>query len=138
MIGDRKIAGTHTFRVRSPLNSKELDPPFHMASELDVDAALRLADEAFQTYRETTGQARATFLERIGEEIMAIGDALIARAHVETGLPEARFIASRNMRFSGCPSRMLFTTAIPCGARLRLRCNRTVRTRCQGSLAETH
>ena len=53
-----------------------------MASELDVDAALRLADEAFQTYRQTTGEARAAFLERIGDEIMAIGDVLIARAHV--------------------------------------------------------
>ena len=66
-----------------------------MASELDVDAALRLADEAFQIYRETTGEARAAFLERIGDEIMAIGDALIARAHVETGLPEARLTGER-------------------------------------------
>ena len=47
-----------------------------MALEPDVDAALRLADEAFQTYRASTGAARAAFLDRIGEEIMAIGDAL--------------------------------------------------------------
>jgi NADP-dependent aldehyde dehydrogenase len=95
LVGDRTIAGTHTFRARSPLDSAELDPPFHMASELDVDAALRLAHEAFQTYRETTGEARAAFLERIGDEIMAIGDALIARARVETGLPDARLTGER-------------------------------------------
>jgi alpha-ketoglutaric semialdehyde dehydrogenase len=95
LIGDRKVAGTQTFRARSPLDSAELEPPFQMASELDVDAALRLADEAFQTYRETTGEARAAFLERIGDEIMAIGDALIARAHLETGLPEARLTGER-------------------------------------------
>ena len=95
LIGDRKVAGTQTFRARSPLDSAELDPPFQMASELDVDAALRLADEAFQIYRETTGEVRAAFLDRIGDEIMAIGDALIARAHVETGLPEARLTGER-------------------------------------------
>ncbi len=60
-----------------------------------MDAALRLAGEAFQAYRQTTGEARAAFLERIGDEIMAIGDALIARAHVETGLPEARLTGER-------------------------------------------
>jgi len=95
VIGDRTIAGTQTFRARSPLDGSELDPPFHMASALDVEATLRLADEAFQTYRETTGDVRAAFLERIGDEIMGLGDALIARAHVETGLPAARLTGER-------------------------------------------
>lgn len=95
LIGERKIGGISTFRARSPLDSTELEPAFHMANELDVDAALRLAGEAFQTYRQTTGAVRAAFLERIGDEIMAIGDALIARAHVETGLPEARLTGER-------------------------------------------
>ena len=66
-----------------------------MASERDVDAALRLADEAFQTYRTSTGEARAAFLERIGDEIVALGDALVARAHLETGLPDARLVGER-------------------------------------------
>lgn len=95
VIGGREIAGTETFRARSPLDRSELDPPFHMASALDVDAALRLADDAFQAYRDTSGEARAAFLERIGDEIMALGDALIARAHVETGLPDARLTGER-------------------------------------------
>src|SRR5262245_28377013 len=95
LIGNRRIAGAPTFRARSPLDSAELDPGFHMASELDVDAALRLADEAFQTYRASSGEARAALLERIGDEISALGDALIARAHVETGLPEARLAGER-------------------------------------------
>jgi NADP-dependent aldehyde dehydrogenase len=95
LVGGRQVAGTQTFFARSPLDGSQLQPPFHMASELDVDAALRLADEAFQVYRQTTGEARAAFLERIGDEIMAIGDALIARAHVETGLPEGRLTGER-------------------------------------------
>jgi alpha-ketoglutaric semialdehyde dehydrogenase len=95
VIGGREIAGLETFRARSPLDGTDLDPPFHMASSGDVEASLRLADEAFQAYRETTGEARAVFLEGVGDEIMALGDALIARAHVETGLPAARLIGER-------------------------------------------
>jgi NADP-dependent aldehyde dehydrogenase len=95
VIGGREIAGTQTFRARSPLDGTALDPPFHRASTLDVDRALRLADEAFQAYRESTGEARAALLERIGDEIVALGDALIARAHVETGLPDARLTGER-------------------------------------------
>ncbi len=95
VIGGREIAGTQTFRARSPLDGSALDPPFHMASPLDVDATLRLADEAFQAYRETAGDVRAAFLERIGDEIMGLGDALITRAHLETGLPAARLIGER-------------------------------------------
>jgi NADP-dependent aldehyde dehydrogenase len=66
-----------------------------MASEDDVEAALQLADQAFQVYRASTGEARAAFLERIGDEIMAMGDALVTRAHIETGLPEARLVGER-------------------------------------------
>jgi hypothetical protein len=43
----------------------------------------------------TTGEQRAAFLERVGEEIMTLGDELIARSHAETGLPEARLIGER-------------------------------------------
>lgn len=66
-----------------------------MATEVDVEAALDAADMAFRTYRQTTGEARAAFLERIADEIVALGDALIHRAHVETGLPEARLTGER-------------------------------------------
>jgi NADP-dependent aldehyde dehydrogenase len=95
VIGGREIAGTQTFRARSPLDGTELDPPFHMASALDVDASLQSADEAFQTYREATGETRAALLERVSDEILALGDALIERAHVETGLPSARLTGER-------------------------------------------
>ena len=54
-----------------------------------------LAEAAFASYRETTGAQRAAFLERIADEIMALGDDLIQRAHSETGLPEARLTGER-------------------------------------------
>lgn len=90
-IGDRLSRGTgETFRAVSPLDSKPLQTDFHLADVKDVDTAMELAEKAFATYRETTGERRAVFLERIADEIMALGDDLIKRTHQETGLPEAR------------------------------------------------
>jgi NADP-dependent aldehyde dehydrogenase len=84
-----------TFRAVSPLTSTPLDPPFHAANIDDVETAMALAEAAFATYRETTGEQRAAFLDRIAEEILALGDDLIARAHLETGLPPARLTGER-------------------------------------------
>jgi NADP-dependent aldehyde dehydrogenase len=72
-----------------------LQPDFRAATVGDVDAAMKLADAAFTKYRQTTGLQRAEFLERIADEIMALGDALIARAKAETGLPEPRLVGER-------------------------------------------
>jgi NADP-dependent aldehyde dehydrogenase len=95
-IGDRLSPGEgKTLRATSPLDSKPLPPEFHLSSEKDVNAALELAEQAFRTYRETTGEQRAVFLERIADEIMALGDDLVTRAHQETGLPEARLTGER-------------------------------------------
>ena len=84
-----------TARPVSPLNRLPLEPAFFQAGQAEVDAAMELAEQAFVLYRETTGAQRASFLERIAEEILALGDGLITRAHQETGLPEARLTGER-------------------------------------------
>ena len=61
----------------------------------DVDAAMRAAAEAFADYRARSAEARATFLDAIAAEIESLGDALVARATAETGLPAARIQAER-------------------------------------------
>jgi len=95
-VGDQLSHGAgKTFRATSPLDSKPFPPTFHFAGKKDVDAAMELAEAAFKSCRETTGEQRAAFLERIAGEIMALGDALIQRAHQETGLPEARLTGER-------------------------------------------
>ncbi|MGD0349482.1 MAG: aldehyde dehydrogenase (NADP(+)) [Verrucomicrobiota bacterium] len=95
-IGDQLSHGAgKTFRATSPLDSKPLPPTFHFAGKKDVDAAMELAEWAFRAHREITGEQRAAFLERIADEIMALGDDLIQRAHQETGLPEARLTGER-------------------------------------------
>ncbi len=61
----------------------------------DVAAACAAAEAAFDAYRATDNDARAAFLERIGDEIVAIGDDLIATAMRESGLPRARLEGER-------------------------------------------
>ena len=61
----------------------------------DVAAACRAAEAAFDIYRATSKEERARFLERIAEEILALGDALIEAAMRESGLPRARLEGER-------------------------------------------
>lgn len=95
-IGRRLSAGTgETVQAASPLDGTPQAPPFFAAGPTDVDAAMDLAEAAFAVYRESTGAQRAAFLERIAEEIMALGDELLTRARQETGLPVARLAGER-------------------------------------------
>lgn len=96
ILGAATSNGTgKTFQARSPLDSSLLPETFYEAGPSEVDQALTLAEEAFVTYRRSTGEARGAFLEAIAEEILGAGDALIQRAMAETGLPEARLIGER-------------------------------------------
>jgi NADP-dependent aldehyde dehydrogenase len=61
----------------------------------DVEAACAAAESAFETYRNTGREERAAFLDRIGDEIVAIGDILIETAMRESGLPRARLEGER-------------------------------------------
>ena len=99
--GQSLIAGTpaqnsgSSFRAISPLDKTELEPAFHESPSDDVNRALAAAEDAFPLYRRLSAEARAVFLERIAEEILAIGDDLLQRAHVETGLPLDRLTGER-------------------------------------------
>jgi alpha-ketoglutaric semialdehyde dehydrogenase len=84
-----------SYRVVSPLTSEPLEPEFHECTGAAVERALTLADDAFVTYRALSAEKRAEFLNRIGDEIMAIGDVLLERAHQETGLPLDRLTGER-------------------------------------------
>ena len=72
-----------------------LAPDYPVSDIADVAAACAAAEAAFDAYRATDSERRAAFLTAIGEEIVALGDALIERAHAETGLPIARLTGER-------------------------------------------
>src|SRR4051812_11255019 len=80
-------AGGETFRGFNPSTGQDLDPAYQGATGAGVDRVMRLADAAFEGYRHKTPRERAAFLVAIGEQIDAVGDALLERAAAETGLP---------------------------------------------------
>jgi NADP-dependent aldehyde dehydrogenase len=96
VIGASAVFGAHgVARAVDPARHAEIEPPFGQCGQEDVDRACALAEAAFDTYRETTLEQRAAFLERIAAEIEGIGPALTARATQETGLPAARLEGER-------------------------------------------
>ncbi|MGK2908467.1 MAG: aldehyde dehydrogenase (NADP(+)) [Sphingobium sp.] len=76
-------------------NGQPVGDSIAISSLDDVAAACAAAEAAFNSYRATDREARARFLERIGEEIIAIGDELIVTAMRESGLPRARLEGER-------------------------------------------
>ena len=96
LIGKSASAGREAaIRGIDPSTGKELDPPYGGANAADLERACALAAAAFDKYRETSNEARAKFLETIAERIVGIGDALIERAMLESGLPRARLEGER-------------------------------------------
>lgn len=90
-IGAERVTGTGAqIRSTNPHTGQELDPPYHHGQAADVARACQLAEEAFDTYRSTHPWQRARFLESIAHHLTAATDAIVERAHLETGLPLAR------------------------------------------------
>ncbi len=87
--------GSTTFRAINPATREKLDPPFHDATQEELDRSLELADRAFQARRSVTAEQTAAFLERIADEIEAAGDGLIERCEQETALPPGRLTMER-------------------------------------------
>src|ERR1041385_6870938 len=95
-IGEQNSSlGTATVRAFDPSFGKELEPAFTEATLDELDQAVGLADAAFEEYRNQPAEKIAAFLERIADEITAIGDPLLTRAHQETGLPLDRLTGER-------------------------------------------
>jgi 2,5-dioxopentanoate dehydrogenase len=82
--------GGTTFRGYNPATGEALDPEFQAATSGEVDLAVRLAAEAFVSYRQRSGAEKAKFLNLIAENIEAVLEPLVERAHLETALPKAR------------------------------------------------
>jgi alpha-ketoglutaric semialdehyde dehydrogenase len=96
LIGATAQAGTAApFRAVDPSTGKQIEPAFGTATLDDVERACALAQQAFDSYRETTLEQRAQFLEQVAQNILDLGPALIERAMQESGLPQARLEGER-------------------------------------------
>src|SRR4051812_45470256 len=96
LIGGAAVLG-HEGEVRAidATTGKPLDPAFGGGSGAEVERACALAWSAFDTFRETSLEERARFLEVIAQAILDIGDSLIERCMAESGLPRARLEGER-------------------------------------------
>ena len=106
------------FRSIDSATGQPVGEPFAVHGPADVDAACAAAEAAFDTYRAIDREARAAFLEKIGEEIMAIGEPLIEAAMRESGLPRARLEGERGRTVGQLK---LFAGVVRRGAYLGLR-----------------
>lgn len=89
--GDQGVA-----HAINPATNQAIDEPaFGLGGASHVDRAAKLAAQAFDAYRKQPLATRAALLEAIASQIEALGDALIERAHAETGLPVARLQGER-------------------------------------------
>ncbi len=84
-----------TFHAFNPTTGEAVEPAFYSASLDELNQAVELADQARIPYGKVSGQEKAKFLRQIAENIEALGDNLIHRATLETGLPNARFSGER-------------------------------------------
>ncbi len=95
LIGARDAAAERSFRAVDPARDGAIEPAFAEAGPAHVAEAAALAAAAFPAYRATSPEARAAFLETIAREIEALGDVLVERAGLESGLPAARLTGER-------------------------------------------
>ncbi len=95
ICGTPSQTGAETFAARSPLGADLQTPLFAESTQQEVDLALTGAERASSAFRWTTPEERAFFLETIADEILALGDNLLQRANLETGLPLDRLTGER-------------------------------------------
>jgi len=97
LIGAASVRGNEgQQRAFNPTTNAHIaEPVYGMGGAAEVERAATLAAAAFDPYRALPLEQRAAFLDAIAENILALGDALIERAHAETGLPVARLQGER-------------------------------------------
>src|SRR3954469_23948109 len=93
--GEFSARGSRTFRATNPTTGEALETVFTEATEGEIAAATAAAEKAFQIYSRQTPEQIAKFLEKIAEEILALGEGLLEMAHAETALPMARLTGER-------------------------------------------
>jgi 2,5-dioxopentanoate dehydrogenase len=96
LIGNTESAeGKISLQVFSTIQQMNLPEKFAAATDAEVEQAVAKAINAFEIYKNISPENKALFLENIAVEIENIGDELVERAKLETGLTEQRLIGER-------------------------------------------
>lgn len=100
IAGQRSALGSKVLKSIDASTGEALAYEFHQATEEEVNQACKAASEAFKSYRNTTPEQRALFLEAIADELDALGQDFLDTISQETALPLARLQGERG-RTSG-------------------------------------
>lgn len=87
--------GNKTFTTFNPKENKENQSVFVEASTHEINQAVELAHQAFQSYRTIESAKKSEFLKTIADEILVLGDVLIELVMQESGLSYDRVINER-------------------------------------------
>ncbi|EXW37613.1 aldehyde dehydrogenase (NADP(+)), partial [Acinetobacter baumannii] len=93
--GSRSAQGTTLLKSIQATTGEALPYEFHHATEQEINQACEAASQAFKTYRHTTPEQRAVFLENIADELDALGTDFLEIVSQETALPLARLQGER-------------------------------------------
>lgn len=96
LIAGRPVPGDGktTFGV-NPASNGRLEPEYTLLTEEQLTTATAAAAAAFESFSTLDPETHAGFLDAIAGNIEAIGDELIIRAGLETGLPATRLQGER-------------------------------------------
>jgi alpha-ketoglutaric semialdehyde dehydrogenase len=96
IIGQRCVKGAagELFALAAD-TGEPLQPPFGAGDATNVAQACELAEDAFDAFRQLPDERRAAFLDGIADGLIELGEVLIERAQVESGLPRARLEGER-------------------------------------------
>ncbi|WP_019810891.1 aldehyde dehydrogenase (NADP(+)) [Saccharomonospora halophila] len=90
VAGDEVTGDAGVMRAVAAATGEAIAPGYPLLNTADLSRATEAAAAAFPILRATTPDARAGLLAAIADEIERDRDVIIARAMVESGLPEAR------------------------------------------------
>src|SRR4030095_14192713 len=90
LIGSGEGKARNGFSAVNPATGVSLEPHYSYAEVDEIDAAVRLAAEAFPVYSKISGAQKATFLRQIATGLESNIAALVDRAQLETALPVPR------------------------------------------------
>lgn len=79
----------------NPASNEQLEPGYSLLTEEQLKTATAAAAAAYASFSTLDPETHARFLEAIAANIEAVGEELIVRAGLETGLPSARLQGER-------------------------------------------
>ena len=85
-----KASGNNTLKTFNPELNTENPWVFTEATPEEIEEAVSLANQAFDSFKNCSGLEKANFLNAIADEILALGEDLLTMYSSESGLPKGR------------------------------------------------